>query len=345
MSRPFAVAGFIDEARQGLAPRHAMAELALTLDAVVHSPDGSHEASPLDGLRSRVAGPPAMWSLARNVMASCEPGDVVFCPSEAGGLQLAAIAGRNRPRIAVFVHNLDRPRGRAGLKLWNAATKVDLFLACSTEQVDFLRRYLHLGDERVQHVWDHTDTQFFTPAAPSAGKRRPLVVSVGLERRDYKTLAAAAHDLDVDIKVSGFSKDAAALARTFPDPLPANMSRRFYEWSDLAQLYSDADVVVVSCFPNRYAAGVQSLMEACSARRPVIVTATEGLAAYIDEETVLAVPPGDVAAMRAAIVRTLAHREEAEQRAGRAHALAQRRYDMDRYIAEIATALRSLAGA
>jgi glycosyltransferase involved in cell wall biosynthesis len=126
--------------------------------------------------------------------------------------------------------------------------------------------------------------------------------------------------------------------------MPANMSRRFYEWPELAQLYRDADVVVVSCFENRYAAGVQSLMEASSARRPVIVTATEGLAAYLDD-SVIAVPPGDVGAMRNAIRDVIARPDTAEQRAARAHALALRRYDLDRYVGEIGDALRELARA
>jgi glycosyltransferase involved in cell wall biosynthesis len=343
MSRPFAVEPLLEDGRCRRAPRHAMAELASALDATVHGPDDT-PASPLDGLRARLAGPPSLWVLARRVLAAAAPDDVVFCPSEAGGLQLAALAGRTRPRIALFVHNLDRPRGRAGLAWWNVRAKVDLFLACSTEQVDFLKRNLRLGDARVRHVWDHTDVRFFTPGAPSSAKARPLVVSVGLEQRDYKTLAAATAGLDIDVKVSGFSKDAAALARTFPAPMPTNMSRRFYEWPELAQLYRDADVVVVSCFPNRYAAGVQSLMEASATRRPVVVTATEGLAAYLDD-SVVAVPPGDAAAMRAAILESLSDPREAEARAVRAHALAQRRYDLDRYVGEIADALRGLAKA
>ena len=79
---------------------------------------------------------------------------------------------------------------------------------------------------------------------------------MGLERRDYRTLAQAVSGLDVDIRISGFSYHAAAMARSFPDPMPANMSCRFYSWPDLVQLYRDADVVVAPVFPSRYAAGV-----------------------------------------------------------------------------------------
>jgi glycosyltransferase involved in cell wall biosynthesis len=321
-------------------PRHAMAELAASLAATVHEPDPD-AGTAFDRLRCLVAPPRALWSAARRVLRSAGPGDAVFCLSEAGGLQIAALGGRRRPRLALFVHNVDRPRARFALKAWRMADKVDLFMACSMNQVEFLRRHLHLSDDRVRHVWEHIDNRFFTPGPASPGKRRPLVVSVGLEQRDYRTLAAATHDMDVDVRISGFSKDAASLARTFPDPMPANMSRRFYEWPELVQLYRDADVVVVSCHANRYAAGVQSLMEASACRRPLVATATEGLAAYVDD-SLLAIRPADVTGMREAIERSLAEPAAAEARASRAYRLANERYGLDRYVGEIAAAVRRL---
>ena len=80
---------------------------------------------------------------------------------------------------------------------------------------------------------EQTDTQFFTPRPVSGEKKRQTVVSVGLEKRDYRLLAAATADLNVDVKISGFSKDAKALSQAFPDTMPENMSRKFYSWPDL----------------------------------------------------------------------------------------------------------------
>ncbi|MEM5838768.1 hypothetical protein AAHH59_10735, partial [Pediococcus acidilactici] len=57
---------------------------------------------------------------------------------------------------------------------------------------------------------DQTDTIFFRPSPASLDKPRPVIASVGLEKRDYRTLAAATSDLDVDVKISGFSRDASA---------------------------------------------------------------------------------------------------------------------------------------
>jgi glycosyltransferase involved in cell wall biosynthesis len=325
------------------APRHAMWLLGQELPALVHEPDDALGGA-IDRIRARIVPPQSLWTLAQRVHAQTGPGDVVFCSSEAGGLQLAAVgAGRSRrPRLAVFVHNVDRPRARFALKWWRMGRSVDLFLACSMRQVEFLREYLSLSDDRVRHVWDHTDTTFFSAGPMSAQKQRPLVVSVGLEQRDYKTLAAASHDLDLDVRISGFSKDGAAMARTFPDPLPANMSRRFYAWPELVQLYRDADVVVVSCHENKYAAGVQSLMEAMACGRPVIASTTEGLADYLGE-SVIGFPPGDAAALRAAIKAALNDPAGSAARAERGHALALRRFAMERYLADVGSSLRALA--
>ena len=271
----------------------------------------------------------------------------MFAGSEAGGLQVGrACAGLpGKPRVCMFVHNLDRPRGRLALKLFGTRRNTERLLACSELQTAFLRRYLGLDDSQVEFVWTTRTTPSFPPARPSPSKKRPLIVSVGLEQRDYRTLAAATADMDVDVKISGFSEDAEVLRRSFPDVLPANMSRQFYEWRDLVQLYRDADVVVVSVHENKYAAGVQSLMEGMACGRPVVASATSGLRSYLDEDIVTSFPPGDAAALRAAIERTLVDREAAEARDRKGLELARRRHGIDRFVAQIADGLRALARA
>jgi hypothetical protein len=331
-----------DLASRQQSPRHAIGLIAETLGAVVHEP----KASPVsfsDRVRSKLLPTESLWTLARNVQSIAKNDDVIFCCSEAGGLQLASLYHSNkaRPRIVVFVHNVDRPRARFALRLWKMSTKVDLFLACSSRQTEFLRSYLKLSAERVRDIWDHTDNQFFLPGRASQ-KQRPLIVSVGLEQRDYKTLAAATYNLDIDVRISGFSKDAEAMSRVFPETMPSNMSRRYYEWTELLQLYRDADAVVVSCHENKYAAGVQSLMEAMACKRPVIATSTEGLRRYLDD-SIISVRPGSHEAMRAAIAHVLKNPTDAELRAVRGYEVASRRYDMDRYVAEISAILRGLS--
>jgi glycosyltransferase involved in cell wall biosynthesis len=217
---------------------------------------------------------------------------------------------------------------------------VDLFIACSEYQREFLKRYLSLSDDRIKLVDDCTDDRFFTPGPPSASKRRPLVVSVGLEQRDYKTLALATSDMNIDVRISGYSKDAKG-AGAFPDHLPSNMERNFYNWPDLVQLYRDADAVVVSCYENKYAAGVQSLMEGSSCGRPIIVTRTSGLSSYLNN-SVVSIRSGSSNEMATAIQTILVNREFSEQQANLALRETRNRYTMDRYVSEISDVLRRL---
>lgn len=334
-----------EQAKNGQCPRHVMWQLAQRLGAAVHTPHPRLHIHNRDRWWSKLIGTPENWALAREIVSQTGSQDTIFCNSEASGLPLAALcrAKKDRPRIAMFVHNLDRPRGWAALRVLQAASHIDWFLACSQRQIDFLQQYLNLPVERATFIWDQTDLNFFSPGTPSPQKQRPVIVGVGLEQRDYRTLAIATSDLPVDVRISGFSRDAQTLGRAFPEVMPDNMSRQYYEWTELLQLYRDADVVVVSTFPNRYAAGVQVMMEAMACSRPTVVTCTEGLQAYLaGHDGVVQVPPGDATAMREAIVRLLEHHEEAERRSKQAFSIARERHDSERFVETLAKGLEAI---
>ena len=331
------------EAARGDRPGHAMARLRDALGAVVHAPDSTATGRVDDRLRSRLIGSPATWALARELAAETGPGDVIFCGGEHSGFPVAAVCGgrRNGPQVAMMVHNVDRTRARVALRAFGLPRRTVLFMSPSRPQIDFLGS-VGVAETRRAFIYDQTDIAFFSPGTQRP-KPRPLVVSVGLEQRDYRTLASATEGMDLDVRISGFSTDAALLAETFPETMPANFHQAFYEWRDLAQLYRDADVVVVAVRPNRYAAGVQALVEAMASGRPVVVTASEGLAGYLDDADALSVvPQRDPAAMRTAIEAVLADPKAADARGRRAREIAESRYDSVAHVETIARALRGL---
>ena len=85
-------------------------------------------------------------------------------------------------------------------------------------------------------------------------------------------------------------------------------------------MYGDSRFVVMPLLNVRYQAGVTAILEAMAMGRAIICSRTPGQTDVIVEgETGLYVPPGDPAALRAAIECLLAHPEEAERmgRAGR----------------------------
>src|SRR5208337_318211 len=297
-----------------------------------------------DRLRARLVGSPKSWSLARTLAARLGSDDVVYCLDADMGLPLAGAFRRaaSRPKQAVFLHNLDRPRGRLSAKLVRAADTVNLFCSYCSSQLEFVQEWLKVSPDRTFLLREHLDNRFFTPGPPTPGKTRPVVASVGLERRDYVTLAAATRDLDIEVRVAAWSAFARKQSKTFPAEIPANMIIRSYQPKELVQLYRDANVVVVSMLPNKYA-GITTLIEGLACRRPVVATRTLGLVDYLTPTGgISVVEPGDSAAMRAAIVRLLETPEEALAQAQTGYESVERLYDFDRYIETIASRLESL---
>lgn len=285
--------------------------------------------------------PPAVAALAETVAEAAGDEDVIFCNSEAISLPIAArLARRRGPKIASLVHNVSRPRVAAVNTLQGALRRIDRIFAVSPTVSTALARKFR--DGRVTPILEQIDDAFFTPG-DAAKKQRPVIASVGLEQRDYRTLAAATDGLDADIRISGFSKDAKVMAETFPETLPANMTSRFYEWRDLAQLYRNADIVVVPLRPNAYAAGITSILEAAAARRPVIATRTRGIdGAFADASAVLWVPPEDADALRSEIERLLDDAAMRDRLAAAAHAAFNAHHREDLKAGEMAAYLRRL---
>ena len=337
---------FRRQSNQGLCPRHSMAVLADRLDAIVHIPHAERDHSnALDLLRSRLIGSRETWAMARRLADQLGSNDVVFCQSESVGLPLVALLGKRpkRPKVFLFGHNLARLRCHVAARIFRLASRADGLVVCCSTQAEFLRDKLKIHESRIHLLLEHVDNRFFSPGPASPDKVRPLIVGVGLEKRDYRTLAQASHDLDVDVRISGFSRYAALMAKSFPDPLPANMTRRYYAWPELVQLYRDADIVVAPVIPCPYAAGVTTLMEGVCCRRPVIVTRSPGLSDYLNPNDGLSiVEPYDSGGLRQAIIQLLEHPEKTQEQAELSFRLGSRRYDFNQAVDRLAGLLQNL---
>jgi glycosyltransferase involved in cell wall biosynthesis len=309
------------------------------LGATFYEPKSDSVSLP-DQLLGKITGIGHFWEYARQVTLGLGQDDFIFCEGEQLGIAIAAVAGRkkDRPKIVVRFHNINRPRGKLSLNLFRVADKIDLFIAHSHAQLDFLQDYLHLPESKIGYFWYTTDCKFFTPGQPSPNKTRPLIVSVGLERRDYHVLATATENLDIDVKIAGFSQFAAGLAKNFPKTIPANMSNRLYTLPELLQLYRDADIVVICVKPSNWSAGATTLVEAMACRKSIIVTRTEGLKEYLmDSDAILTVEPEDAKGLQQAIAHLLNNPQEAEARAEKAYQLALKRHQVEQQVEAIAT--------
>ncbi|MFV0515751.1 MAG: glycosyltransferase [Jhaorihella sp.] len=325
------------QAAAGLAPRHFLVELATALGGQIHEPDPAASA-PARLLHRVLKTPPALIALAREVAARAGDTDVVFCLGEAAALPLADELRRQRKatRLLSFGHNLRRPRIRAAQALSGCVARIDRFFVFTHDAVSDPARFVHYTEQ--------TDDRFFRPGDTPARTRRARIVSVGLERRDYVTLAEAVRGLDAQVNISAFSKDALPGSRTRPAAPPPNWDMRFYEWPDLAALYRSADLVVIPLEPSDYAAGITTLLEAAAAGCAVIASDTGGLRdAFAAPDAVEWVRPGDAQALRRAISALLGDAGRRAELAAAAHAAQQAHHGLDARVADMAAVLRALA--
>lgn len=109
-------------------------------------------------------------------------------------------------------------------------------------------------------------------------------------------------------------------------------------WPELA----DAHIVIV---PSREEPFGNVAVEAMLARRPVVVSATQGLREIVQPgETGEVTEPGDADALAAAVERVIGDWPAATARADRARTLAARSWSTDRYRADVVAAVAALGG-
>lgn len=278
------------------------------------------------------------WSFARAIADRLTSNDVVFCPGEEIGIPLAKIYGsqRERPKIVSWLHRITGLRTRTVLKLFALNNSIDLFVVSNSINKEFLVSYLNLSPEQVLFLWHPIDTKYFDFRVGSktrSSKPRAVVMSVGLEYRDYQLLAAATADLNVEVKIAGFSQFQSRTAKCLPKVMPKNMSNQKYSWSELIELYRQADLVIICLKENTAAAGVTVLLEAMCCKKPIICSRTQGIKDYLSDETaIVSVKPGDAGELRRAILYLLNNPKEAWQRAERAFQLAAQRHDLERQV-------------
>ena len=147
--------------------------------------------------------------------------------------------------------------------------------------------------------------------------------------------------LDVDVVIAAASPWSKREDTSAGLDVPPNVTVRAYDQFDLRQLYADAALVVVPLQETDFQAGITTILEAMSMGRAIVCTRTTGQTdTIVDGETGRYVPPGDAAALRAAIEDLLADPAEAArlgaagQRWVRAHA------DIEAYAADLACAGR-----
>jgi hypothetical protein len=326
-------------AAAGAKPGSVIHELGRCLRAVIHEPEAA-SVKLRDRLRALEAFSAENWALGRRLAGELHRDDVVCCQGDAALVPLLrALRSRSEPPRVALLENGSGARVEPSAQ--HRATRIGRAIARALERTAEWRGEPGAGCP-VLRLEDHVDTRFFTPGPPSVGRSRPLVASVGWEQGDFWTLAQATGDLDVDVRIAG-----APLHGLQPEQgWPANFAWRRYEWKELVQLYRDASVVAIPLLETEERVGISTLLEAWSCRRPVAVTRTAHLAAFLAQQGVAKmVKPGDPAALRGAILELLEDRTAAEVQAERAYHVVRDLYSAERQLQRTLEQLERLAPA
>jgi len=237
------------------------------------------------------------------------PADLVHAHGLRAGA-LAALAGR-RPLVVTW-HNARLPGGRGGHAQLErlVARRAAVTLAASADLAETARA-AGGRDVRVGAV----AAPALVPSGRDPGLGHPLVLAVGrlAPQKGYDVLVEA---------LPAFPDAVVALAGD--GPLEAELRARAPQLrllgrrEDVADLYAAADVVVL---PSVWEARSLTAQEALLAGRPLVASRVGGLPELVGDGAVL-VPPGDAAALGAAVRRLLDDPAEAARLAARGRAVA-----------------------
>jgi glycosyltransferase involved in cell wall biosynthesis len=283
--------------------------------------------------------PSTVASHLRAALPELRHASAVLTDGEHLGLPLALAMQVKGPRVphVMITHHLTTTLKRRLLRWTPALRAIDRIVVHSTYQADILVRELGLPSSKVTVIAYGVDTRFWSPQPVPV---EPLVVAVGREHRDHRTLALACADLPVQVFISDSSAHSADARRAEPFSWPANVRRGRVSFRELRRLYASAAVVAVPLVPTDFPAGITTVREAMSMGKATVVTATLGLSDLVHSEpSLLSVPPQDVAALRGAIDRVLRDEGDRVRRGEAARQSAVREADAATLAGQLATEL------
>jgi glycosyltransferase involved in cell wall biosynthesis len=207
--------------------------------------------------------------------------DVVFTDGEQSGIPLALLlaASRSRTRLITIGHRLTSPKKRFFLRTLRAPAAMHRIALHSRHQYDFARAQLGIPARRLALLPYQVDTDFWTPARPIDEER--LVVSAGLEHRDYPTLIRAARGLTAQVIIGAASRWSRHAF--VPGALPLNVRVGSFDYHALRDLYARAAVVVVPLVDVDNQAGVTTILEAMAMGKAVVVAQSVGQTDVVED--------------------------------------------------------------
>ena len=186
----------------------------------------------------------------------------------------------------------------------------------------------------------------------AAEKDHSFLISAGGEKRDYNTLVSAFQGIDFPLRVYCTGKSA-------PDPtkVSANVSVFYSDWLErktvtFAQMldqYRRSYAIAIpldipphkASYSNSY--GFTSLLDALALGKAVLMTRNQQIDIDIEKEKIgFWLDYQDISGWQQAISYLLSHPEEVQEMGDRANYLAQHKYNLENYSAQLAQQLKQV---
>ncbi len=271
--------------------------------------------------------------------------DVLFTDGEQVGIPLGLLTrlfGRGGSAHVMIVHILSVPKKATLMRTLRISGQIDRYVVYCSKQAEFARDELGVPAADVVLSTFMVDTAFFAPDRVEVEPRR-MICSAGLERRDYPTLMDAVDGLDVEVVIAAASPWSKQADSSAERPLPPNVEIRRLSLFELRELYAESRFVVMPLVDVDFQAGITTILEGMAMGRAIVCTRTPGQTdTVIDGDTGVYVPPGDAAALRAAIVRLLDDSAEAERLGANARKWVVNHADIDVYAQFLAGVVQSV---
>ena len=206
--------------------------------------------------------------------------DCVVTDGEHVGIPLALLlrCGRAKTRHITIGHRLSTPKKRRFFRLLRAQERIDRIALHSQRQHDIAVTDLGIEPNRLALLPYQVDTRYWTPQLVAEER---LIVSAGLEHRDYATLFRAVDGLRAQVVIgaaSHWSRHGVGSATP-----PPNVRIGTFDYLSLRDLYARASIVVVPLTDVDNQAGVTTILEGMAMGKPVIVTQSLGQTDVVED--------------------------------------------------------------
>jgi len=248
--------------------------------------------SPVGRLLARACGVPA--AQAWLAFAQRSRHEVIVTDGEHVGIPLALLLklARDRSVHVTIGHRLSSRKKRPFFRLLNVQSHIARIVVHSTLQLELAAHELRIEPKRLALLPYHVDTDFWRPSSTPPER---LIVSAGLEHRDYPTLFRAVDGLDARVVIGAASHWSRRPNSAHACRPPPNVEIGAFDYVALRALYDRAAVVVVPLVDVDFQAGVTTILEAMAMGTPVVASQTRGQTdMVVDRRAVLRGAPTSV---------------------------------------------------